>query len=541
MDVQDIHGNTPLHYAFLHLSVAKYLVGQRGTAVDARNNDGETSLHYACLGGNLDVVKCLVEQGGAAVGTKSKDGFAPLHYACYDGQLDIIKYLVEQRGVSMKIKTHGGETPLYLSCLHPHLEVAKYFVEKGVVVDAKSNYNPCALPLHRACQIGNLELVKLLVEQGGASHATIGMLGYTALHYTCVGACEEGYGNHLDVAQYLVVQCGAAVDAKEKGFTPLHLLSWLCKSVNDMERGRCIDLLKFLLDQRGDLVGAKDDYPQRWTPLHYALNYTANMEYVTCTTEHSGTTLTRLLCAHLVVHPEGHSSIVELVKHLVEQRGASVYDQDNDGLMPLHWACKIGSFDLVKFLLEKGHSSIQAKDHEGRTPLHYFRPTSVWHQVVKLLVAKGGAAVATARDNNGATPLHYFCKHGDFTAVQCVVEYAIKHLANQEQKEEQEQMAEQVALIWAKDNNDLMPLHWACENGSNLDLIHYLVKLMVEYSGTSNVDRSAVVTSSVIVAAGGSSSGRGSIPMLPLNVVRFLVGEGIKRVIDVITALLGGR
>ena len=60
--------------------MVKYFV-EKGANIEAKNNDGDTPLHYACLNQKTEIVKYFIEKG-ANIEAKNKNGNTPLHYAC---------------------------------------------------------------------------------------------------------------------------------------------------------------------------------------------------------------------------------------------------------------------------------------------------------------------------------------------------------------------------------------------------------------------------------------------------------------------------
>ena len=52
----------------------KALVVEYGADANAKNNDGETPLHYAASEGHIEVVKALVVEYGADANAKNNDG-----------------------------------------------------------------------------------------------------------------------------------------------------------------------------------------------------------------------------------------------------------------------------------------------------------------------------------------------------------------------------------------------------------------------------------------------------------------------------------
>ena len=104
--------------------------------------------------------------------------------------------------------------------------------------------------LYDAAKEGNLERVKLLVEQGMDKNQVGGLF-----RQTCLSIASQN--NHLPLVQYLVEQ-GANMEKVDKhGWTPL--MSSTCDD--------CFDVVRYLLEQ-----GANRDKADinGWTPLHYA-------------------------------------------------------------------------------------------------------------------------------------------------------------------------------------------------------------------------------------------------------------------------------
>ena len=66
--------------------------------IDKRNGKGETSLHTACIKGNLEMVKDYLALGANA-NTQDHSGLTPLHEACQRGFLDIVKVLLDARAL----------------------------------------------------------------------------------------------------------------------------------------------------------------------------------------------------------------------------------------------------------------------------------------------------------------------------------------------------------------------------------------------------------------------------------------------------------
>ncbi|XP_061599995.1 tonsoku-like protein [Cololabis saira] len=111
-----------------------------------RNEKGETSLHRACIDGNLKQVQYLVEQGHP-VNPRDYCGWTPLHEACNHGHYDIVGLLLE-RGAN--INDPGGPlcegvTPLHDALACGNLKVARILVESGASVMQKNSKGESAM------------------------------------------------------------------------------------------------------------------------------------------------------------------------------------------------------------------------------------------------------------------------------------------------------------------------------------------------------------------------------------------------------------
>ena len=106
--------------------------------------------------------------------------------------------------------------------------------------------------LYDAAEVGNLERVKLLVEQGMDKNQVGGSFEHTAL-------CIAGENNHLSVAKYLVEQ-GADIDKSDCSGQPP--LIWATANGHS-------EVVRYLLEQ-----GANRDKANNsgYTSLHYAAN-----------------------------------------------------------------------------------------------------------------------------------------------------------------------------------------------------------------------------------------------------------------------------
>jgi 26S proteasome non-ATPase regulatory subunit 10 len=92
-------GLTPLFDAASrgHVEIAQMLL-ERGAVIDARDDDGETSLHMAVEAGRIQVAQLLLKHG-ADVNARDKSGKTPSQHTT---QQDILELLSEYGAESVK-------------------------------------------------------------------------------------------------------------------------------------------------------------------------------------------------------------------------------------------------------------------------------------------------------------------------------------------------------------------------------------------------------------------------------------------------------
>ncbi len=228
VNLKSTHGYAPLFVAVKtkHKLVVDYLLS-KGARIDEKNGpNGLTALYKACFDGSFDIATVLVD-AEAYVNLKSTEGYAPLfvavqnkhkpvveyllsngaridekngpdgltalYKACANGSLDIATVLVDAEA-DINVKDEFGFTPFYSAVQNKHIPVIKYLLSKGARIDEKNGpYDDTAL--NRACVIGSLEIVKILVNAGADINA-VNKQGKSPLDF----AVEK---NHQSIVDYL--------------------------------------------------------------------------------------------------------------------------------------------------------------------------------------------------------------------------------------------------------------------------------------------------------------------------------------------------
>jgi ankyrin repeat protein len=177
--------------------VVKYLA-TKGIDVNAKDEYGNTSLHFAAgHDETVEGIKFLIDIG-ADVNVQNKNGNTPLHIAVGatwrhdedgdygDGDTAFVEILVCKAKADVNVKNKKGETPLHIAMeddRYGHeIRIAELLVSHGADVNAKDNGGRD--PLHKVGGIGwSCRHVAELLVVSGADVNAIDYGGHTPLDY----------------------------------------------------------------------------------------------------------------------------------------------------------------------------------------------------------------------------------------------------------------------------------------------------------------------------------------------------------------------
>ncbi|KAF6782827.1 ankyrin repeat domain-containing protein 52 [Colletotrichum sojae] len=216
-----------------------------------------------------------------------------------------------------ELQPHTTETskpacPLYYATRLDLTTVVRHLTKHGKL-DPNENSESGRTALGAACDKGNLEAVRLVMEAG----ANIDMVD----HRRRTPIYAASHNGHVDVIKILLEKGADVSVASQSGWTPLNAAS----------DGGHLEVIKVLLEKGADVSVADND---GWTPLNAASS-------------------------------KGH---LEVVKVLLE-KGADISVASQSGWTPLNAASYGGHLEVVKVLLEKG-ADISVADNDGWTPLY---------------------------------------------------------------------------------------------------------------------------------------------------------------------------
>lgn len=130
----------------------------------------ELTLHEACAVGALETVRQIVHDRGRLIDAHSADGFTPLALACFFGNAAVAAHLVNQgANINLAATNQMRVAPIHAAAAARQIEIVKMLVENGADVNAKQQQG--FVPLHAAAQNGDAEMTKLLLDHGADAKA----------------------------------------------------------------------------------------------------------------------------------------------------------------------------------------------------------------------------------------------------------------------------------------------------------------------------------------------------------------------------------
>lgn len=369
-----------------------------GAPVNGANRYGVTPLSLACQNGNSEMVGRLLN-AGANANLALPGGESPLHTASRTGKLESVKLLVTA-GANIDAREHRQQTSLMWAAADGHADVVKYLLEKGA--EFKKPLASGYTPLLFAVRQGHVDVAKALIEKGAdvneAAKVKKGRKRMSNGTSALVLAVENG---HFELAAYLLTR-GANANDLRSGYAPLHVLSWVRKSVKgDGDDGlptpqgsgdlTSLELVKVLVKHGADpnlklsgggprgtaRVDRKDATPYLLAAQTADLPFLKVLEEVGADPKlanHCGTT-PLLAAAGMGVTAPGEEaadlkSALKVVSYLVGQ-GADINVKDDRGETVMHAAAYKSAPEMMALLDQLG-ADIKVwhqKNKSGWTPL----------------------------------------------------------------------------------------------------------------------------------------------------------------------------
>lgn len=161
IDQTDRQGTTPLARAIKerHLDIVKFLI-KNGADLNVLNND-KTLLMLALSQGDIEIMVELIK-GGADIDQANSKGSNPLSSAINRRNLDAVKVLLEHKA-SIEKAGRNDMSALDIAITRKDLDIVKELLKHGANPNLENGMK--LTPFLYACEIGDIEVIKLLIEQ----------------------------------------------------------------------------------------------------------------------------------------------------------------------------------------------------------------------------------------------------------------------------------------------------------------------------------------------------------------------------------------
>ena len=296
----------PVHYATTHglIKSVQFLfsICNKQYLFCLRDKEQNNLVHLAAKKGHARLLHWLINQyGSMALLAKGCTGFCALHYAAREGHLECVRLLLKFNQRRLLDCDDKGNTPVHWAAWAGNLDVLGYMVEQdGPSVLLMSGAYGCN-PLQLAIQMNHMDCVSYIIQTCPASIKLQDKRGQNALHQ----AAKTG---NTQIFNYLITRADTEdIHAQDENYgnTALHL------AVN---RGH-EEIVEVLLNVSDRILDIKNNAPR--TAAHLAA-----------------------ISGHLPV-----------LKQIVRRKMNTIFEPDNNGFTPLHFALDNSRIECVNWLL----------------------------------------------------------------------------------------------------------------------------------------------------------------------------------------------
>ncbi len=123
-------------------------------------NNHITHLHLAAYKGHTELAIELIRRGAKINATDHKDGQTPLHYAAQKGHSKLVAVILD---IQNDIQSKESYSAFFMAIENQCVDVVRVFIKKGINVN---NRDGGVVSIWSAAQVGNIEIIQLLIEQG---------------------------------------------------------------------------------------------------------------------------------------------------------------------------------------------------------------------------------------------------------------------------------------------------------------------------------------------------------------------------------------
>ncbi|XP_068748124.1 serine/threonine-protein phosphatase 6 regulatory ankyrin repeat subunit B-like isoform X2 [Montipora capricornis] len=399
--------------------------------------------------------------------------------AINDGDVSALQEILKEQNSNLNSSRTGeGDLALHLAVHARNIEVVKLLVENGATINTQNNENKTAL--HIAIANQDIALVDYLTSRR-AKFDIPDNDGITA----------EQLASNMEAAD-IIEKLQVAKEERQQRPIPLNAVALLLEAVNN----ESIEDLKELMDFEilDDDVHQTCKEENGDSPLHIAARK-GNVEICRLLVQSGAKTDAKNADGNTILHIAAELGDVAMARFLYSAK-AKPNIVNNDGDTPLHLACQRKHVSIVDLLLAKFSANIGIPNKKSDTPLFIAVRVNCPQAIKQLLnSAQADQDVKAGRSASGDTLLHLAVDNKDIEVVKSLVQAGAPpdeqnnvgktplHIAAIKGDEEMVKF-----LHTAKanpnilDNEEMTPLHYAAHGGHQAVILYFLEKFKVDAS-----------------------------------------------------------
>ncbi|RWS09895.1 Tankyrase-1-like protein [Dinothrombium tinctorium] len=360
---RDQIGATPLHKAVLygHHELTEYIANNFPSALDARDHEGRTALHYAAVLQDDRLLYNILVKAGASPLLPDYKGKSAEFYLRFPDQFNIQQLMKRSQRLNAN---YAINTANRVKSKSPHRVAERGWSPNSRRSDPNLSGGPRSDAGFSDDQEGGD------VDDG----SSIGSNGSATNNLFNRPNMRSRPANILPPSSTL----------KRYEVTSANLKKWI--EEQDLE-----SLEGAILEGHGEKVRNKVEVIE--TKTDTVQNYLEE-------------TFPKIMNKIRTIHAAVSCGDVNGLQSYLDKNDYALA-KDHLGMAPLHKAVILGHIDVVEFILEKFPETINARDREGRTALHYAAATTNRNgaKIYKILLRAG--ADPRVRDNNNKTAEYY--------------------------------------------------------------------------------------------------------------------------------------
>lgn len=273
-------------------------------------------------------------------------------------------------------------------------------------------YHSGDTPLHIAAQLGNVVVIRYLLNISGTAADTVNvtnLAGKTALHEAC-------QNSQPDAVAALLSQGANARAIKQADWTPLMLA---CTKKGEKALACC----RLLLEVGGPVL-LDDRNKDGWDALHIAVREgdTKIVKELLAAVTDLEKTSSKSKNGRTPLHTAALHGCHVVVKQLLDINNVDCSVKDSCGSTPLHDAVRSGSLETFKVLVEAG-ADLTVINNEGYGILHMAAQTGQIPVLEHIIKEVGPTSSMCSKLGSKTTPLHCAVRAGQVQALRVLLKF----------------------------------------------------------------------------------------------------------------------